>query len=274
MVWDGHIHVTEGRIDPADFSGRLQTAGVGGGILISLPPSSFFPGSPRRTPEERLSNLMAWTQASPGLHPFYWIDPTEANAPAQVNRAVERGVKGFKIICDRFYPGDDRAMRVYPAIAGHGKPILFHSGILWDGKPSSKYNRPVEFEILMEIPNLRFSLAHVSWPWCDELVAVYGKFQSAYSLRPDLSTEMFVDLTPGTPVIYRREVLTKLFRAGYDVAGHLIFGLDTHTPGYTPESVREWVDRDTEIYRSLGLDDQVLGNVFENNVKRFIGLSK
>lgn len=28
---------------------------------------------------------------------------------------------------------------------------------------------------------------------------------------------MFLDLTPGTPEIYRRDLLTKLFTIGYDV---------------------------------------------------------
>lgn len=76
--------------------------------------------------------------------------------------------------------------------------------------PSSQYNRPSEFEPLLEINGLKFSLAHISWPWCDELIAVYGKFLNAYAGNPDHSVEMFIDITPGTPPIYRQEVLTKL----------------------------------------------------------------
>ena len=30
-----------------------------------------------------------------------------------------------------------------------------------------------------DIPGLRFCCAHISWPWCEECVAVYGKFLNA-----------------------------------------------------------------------------------------------
>ena len=71
---------------------------------------------------------------------------------------------------------------------------------------------------------MRFSLAHISWPWCDELIAAYGKILNASASRADYRGEMFVDITPGTPTIYRREALTKLFTVGYDIQDNVIFG--------------------------------------------------
>ena len=73
---------------------------------------------------------------------------------------------------------------------------------------------------------LRFALAHVSWPWVDECLAVYGKFLNALTRRRELSVEMFIDTTPGTPRIYRQEVLTKLMTIGYDVEHNILFGTD------------------------------------------------
>ena len=63
-------------------------------------------------------------------------------------------------------------MEVFRTISQADRPILFHSGILWDGKPSGPYNHPAGFESLLEVDGLRFCLAHISWPWCDELIAV------------------------------------------------------------------------------------------------------
>ena len=103
------------------------------------------------------------------------------HAEDQIVMAAEKSIMGFKVICDRYFPGDKRAMEIFRIIAKTKRPILFHSGILWDGKPSSQYNRPSEFESLLEINHLRFSLAHISWPWCDELIAVYEKFLNAYA---------------------------------------------------------------------------------------------
>jgi hypothetical protein len=49
-------------------------------------------------------------------------------------------------------------------------------------------------------------LACAAWPWCDECLAVFGILQQARSFRPDVA-RMLIDLTPGTPLIYRGELL-------------------------------------------------------------------
>jgi predicted TIM-barrel fold metal-dependent hydrolase len=275
VILDGHIHIhpTEGARDQAGFAARIEAAGVQGGVLLSIAPPNVTPDAPNLSADARLDDLLAWCEAGPNLYPFYWIDPIEDDAIEQVDAAIARGVAGFKVICDRYPPGDPRAMATYAAIANAGRPILFHSGILWDGKPSSPYNRPAGFEALLEVDGLRFCLAHIGWPWCDELIAVYGKFLNAYTRRPDLSVEMYIDITPGTPPIYRRDALTKLFTVGYDVANNVIFGSDLTAHNYRVQWVREWIDRDGEIYRDLGLGQEVLDGIYGQNLKRFLGLS-
>ena len=272
MIFDTHMHIGEGPVNKSDFAGKLKIAGVDGGVILSLPPSSFI-RKRSYTVGERLDNLFSWAEACPNLYPFFFIDPTEEDAKEQVELACGRGAFGFKIICNHFFPGDSRAIEVYKAIAKAGKPILFHSGICWDGPVSSKYNRPSEFEALLEVDGLKFALAHISWPWSEECIAVYGKFLNAYSNRPDISVEMFLDITPGDFSEARRDILTRLFTIGYDVSNNILYGTDRTVNGYDYECAQRWIKRDNEIFGRLGLDNEVLEGIYSENLKRFLGIS-
>jgi predicted TIM-barrel fold metal-dependent hydrolase len=272
MILDGHIHITDDSCNPEQLLAKLREANIDGGVLISLPPSAFSEVARPASSAARLRHVLSWCEGRRTLYPFYWIDPLEPDAADQVAAAVEQGIMGFKVICDRYLPGDDRAMSVFHAIAAAARPILFHAGILWDGKPSSCYNRPVGFESLLLVRGLRFSLAHLAWPWCDELLAVYGKFQNAWTRTPDLSVEMFIDTTPGTPPLYRRDVLTRLFTIGYDVADNVIFGSDGSASRYHVEWARQWLETDAGIFSELGLSKDVLEGVYSANLRRFLGL--
>jgi len=273
MIIDGHVHIRTFGEKQSEFLERLHKAGVDGAVLVSLPPECF-PGVAATGPAaERMDHLLSWVNPDANIYGLYWLDPLEEDACDQVRLAAERGIHGFKVICDRYYPCDERAMETFKVIATTGRPILFHSGILWDGKPSSPYSKPAQFEALLQVDGLTFTLAHISWPWCDELIAVYGKFLSAHALNPDLAVEMFVDITPGTPVIYRREVLTKLYTVGYDVAHNVIFGTDCAADDYNVDWTREWIDRDKQIFAELGLSQDAVNNVYAENVKRFLRVS-
>jgi predicted TIM-barrel fold metal-dependent hydrolase len=276
MRLDGHIHIHEGPVDPQALRRRMADAGMDGGVLLSLPPSNFKdPGAAAvRGTEQRLDHLLSWARVEDRLFPFFWIDPIAPDALAQVGAAVRRGVMGFKVICDRFPAADERALQTFQAIADAGRPMLFHSGILWDGKPSSGFNHPSAFEALLDVRGLRFALAHIGWPWCDEMIAVYGKFLNAFTTRKDLSVEMFIDTTPGTPPVYRRDALTKLFTVGYDVENNVIFGSDCSTDSYNAPWTQEWLDRDTAIFNDLGVAASVQAKIFGGNLRRFLGLSR
>ena len=275
MVLDGHIHTSctpdiSGRECRESLLSRMGEAGVDGGMLLSMDPMGC---GKQFTARERLEKLMD-IAGHPNLYTAYWIDPTADDASEQVDLAVSFGINAFKVICSRFHPSDERAMATYRKIAEKGKPILFHSGISWDGLNSAKNNRPGEFECLINIPDLKFTLAHVSWPWCDECIAVYGKFNNAYYWRDDVSCEMFIDVTPGTPPLWREEVFRKLFCGDYDVAHNVIFGSDCSAHEYNAGWTADWMRRDGELYEKFGFDcDDFRDHIYGENLLRFLGLS-
>ena len=274
MLYDSHIHIVGENPSKEAFVNHLSDAGVGGGILFSYPPDSFSGAFRPFWGQDRLTDLMEWVNSEPvvasgkKIYPFYWIDPLEEDAADQVDRAVEAGVAGFKSICSYFYPADDRAMKIWERIAKHGKPLKFHSGILYSGGASSQYNRPILFEPLFAIAHLRFTISHVSWPWCDECLAVYGKWRSNQTCG--LTTaELYIDTTPGTPAIYREEVLYKIYNIGYDIENNVTFGTDLRSE-YNTEAAERMVRQDREIFAKLGISQEKQEKYFAENMVRFV----
>ena len=272
MVLDCHIHMVK-EVDPKEvFAQKLKLAGVDGGIIFSHSPASFGNAKPdAESTKRRVSEVMEFTSGNPNLYPFFFIDPLEEDAVEQVDAAIEAGIAGFKVICCHHYPQDDRAMKVWEHIANRQKPILFHSGILYNNGPSAEFNRPGNFEPLFHIKGLRFAMAHISWPWVDELVAVFGKWNYffAESGMKDIA-ELYVDLTPGTPAIYREDALTKLITVGYEMMPtHMIFGTDGNS-AYKSEQYKKVIENDHRIYDKLGVTDAVRDQIFGKNMLAFV----
>ncbi len=263
-----HIHAWGTTPEPDQLIKNMEAAGIWGGCVISSRPVNKS-GENGLSIEERIREALAWCKGyEERLFPILWIHPHEPNLMENLQKAVDSGICGFKMICNNYYVYDDACMEVLRAIAKLNVPVLFHSGILWDGTDSSKYNRPIHWEALSSVEGLRFSLGHCSWPWIDECYAVYGQFLNASEKHP---TEMFFDTTPGTPVIYRDELFTKLYCGGYDTGHNIMFGSDCFAHDYKPEWTKKWLEIDGKLMTKLGVSKENIENYYYNNMMRFLG---
>ena len=268
-IFDMHVHAKATTPEPERLLSELAQAGVWGCSVISNRPKEMSPDTGTDF-TDRLNELTGWTNGyEDRLVPILWIHPDEEDIISKVRTASDSGVAAFKMICNNFYVGENKCMDVLEEISRLEKPVIFHSGILWDGAPSSAYNRPANWEALLELENLRFSLAHCSWPWIDECIAVYGKFLNALSRGK--TVEMFVDLTPGTPEIYREELFRKLFTVGYDVPNNVMYGTDCRTDKYRFDWTRKWLEIDTALFDKFGIPEKMRQKIFYGNYMRFLG---
>lgn len=278
MRIDSHVHTG---LDP-DYAGEqtfrgdqfmavLKKAGMDGAVILSADPIKLASWGA----EKRMDDCIAVCASHETLYPFYWINPMEEDALDQVDLAVRKGFAGFKMICSNYKVDCNESMDVLTRIAANDKPVLFHSGICWDGMNSANNQKPSNFEALIDIPKIRFALAHVSWPWFDECIAVYGKFNNAYHRRPGMSCEMFIDVTPGTPRVYREEVFRHLLCSDYELRYNLMFGTDCNTGSYNNKWANEWQERDNALYEKFIPEDveDFKEHVYYKNVMRFMGLS-
>ncbi len=271
QIFDMHIHM--GFAEPqADIIERMTNAGIYGGCIFSSPPKESKDITYKDF-DERIYEVLDFTsQYKDRLFPVLWIHPDEENILKKIEIAIQKGIDGFKIICNDFYVGDEKCLVLLQEIADLGKPVFFHSGILWDGNISSAYNRPLNWEALLRIKGLRFSMGHCSWPWHDECIALYGKFLN--SLLSDKTAEMFLDITPGTPEVYREELLKKMFLSGYDVKGNILFGTDSNAENYNSEWAKKWLDIDGRLMDILGVDNSAREKIYFDNLMYFLGKSK
>ncbi len=272
-IFDMHIHALNTEINPEKLIKRLDDSGIFGACVFSNWPkranaelgTSF---------DERLEEVLAWTKGHEDrIYPVLWIHPYEENIIDNIHKAVEKGIVAFKIICTDFYVYEEECLRVLREIASLNKPVIFHSGILWDGKVSSNFNRPLNWEALLSIKGLRFSMGHCSWPWIDECIAMYGKFLNALRYNGDNNAEMFFDITPGTPEIYREELLTKLYTIGYDVSNNVMFGTDSNAHDYSSSWAKNWLTIDGKIFEKLGVSKENINKLYNLNLMRFLGKS-
>jgi predicted TIM-barrel fold metal-dependent hydrolase len=118
------------------------------------------------------------------LIPFASVDPARGRAGAlQARRLVaEHGIRGFKLHpnVQEFHPNDRAAYVLYEAIQELGVPLVFHTGqtgigagVRGGGGVRLKYSNPMLVDdVAVDFPDLAIILAHPSFPWQDEALAV------------------------------------------------------------------------------------------------------
>ncbi|MFI7151686.1 amidohydrolase family protein [Nonomuraea sp. NPDC050022] len=118
------------------------------------------------------------------LIPFGSVDPWKGRAGAREARRLveEYGVRGFKFhpSIQGFAPNAPMAYPLYEVIEELGVPALFHTGqtgigarVPGGGGIRLKYGNPMLVDdVAVDFPELRIILAHPSFPWQDEALAV------------------------------------------------------------------------------------------------------
>ncbi|WP_424235414.1 amidohydrolase family protein [Actinophytocola sp.] len=195
------------------------------------------------------------------LIPFASVDPWRGNAAVRQARAmIERyGVRGFKFhpSVQAFHPNDPMVYPLYEVLAEHGAIALFHSGQtgIGAGLPGGggirlKYANPLLVDdVAADFPDLPIVLAHPSFPWQDEALAVATHKPTVH-----------IDLSGWSPKYFPPQLVRY---ANTLLRDKVLFGSDF--PVITPD--RWLADFDT-----LEIKPEVRPMILKDNAVRLLGL--
>lgn len=130
-IFDMHIHANNTKPDPEALLKKMEEAGVWGGCIFSNKPK--LSGNREGTLyadgtsfDERLKEVMEWTYGyEDRLFPVLWVHPDEENIIENINKAVESGIAGFKMICSDYYVYEEKSMKILRECAKLDKPVFF-----------------------------------------------------------------------------------------------------------------------------------------------------
>src|SRR5579884_3937118 len=213
-----------------------------------------------RVPNEEVAEVAA--EHADVLIPFASIDPAKGKMGAREARRLieDYGVRGFKFHPSQqgFYPNDRKAYVLYEAIAEAKLPALFHTGQTGAGAGAPggmgvrlKYSNPMFLDdVAADFPDMPIILAHPSFPWQDEALAVATHKPNVYIDLSGWSPKYF----PANLIQYTNTLLKD----------RILFGSDY--PVLTPE---RWL----ADFEKLQIKPEVRPRVLKDNAVRLLKLA-
>jgi uncharacterized protein len=194
------------------------------------------------------------------LIPFASVDPHKGKlAVREARELIEPGVRGFKFHpnLQAFWPNDRDWYPLYEVIAQARLIALFHSGTtgIGAGMPGAggvrlKYSNPMCIDdVAAEFPELDIILAHPSFPWQDEALAIAVHKPNVY-----------IDLSGWSPKYFPENLIQY---TNTRLKNKMLFGSDY--PQISP-------DRWLADFEKIPIKDEVRPLVLKENAIQLLGL--
>jgi predicted TIM-barrel fold metal-dependent hydrolase len=196
------------------------------------------------------------------LIPFASVDPAKGKSGARFFRRLveERGMRGIKFhpSIQGFAPNDKSAYPLLEVAQELGVPALFHTGQtgIGAGLPGgggvrlSLSNPMLLDDVAVEFPDLTIIMAHPSFPWQDEALAVATHKPNVY-----------IDLSGWSPKYFPQQLVQY---ANTLLQDKVLFGSDY--PLITP-------DRWRADFAQLPIKDHVRPKILKENAIQALGLN-
>jgi len=193
---------------------------------------------------------------------FASVDPHQGRlAVRELERAVrELGLKGLKLhpSTQQFFPNDRAYYPLWEKAAELEIPVMFHTGMTGVGarQPGGggikfDYCRPIPYidDIAADFPTLKIIMAHPSFPWVTEQLAILNH-------KPNV----WMDLSGWSPLYFDPMLIQY---ANFLISDRVLFGSDY--PVIQP-------DRWLKDWKEVSFRDEVRRGILFENANRLLGL--
>jgi predicted TIM-barrel fold metal-dependent hydrolase len=180
---------------------------------------------------------------------------------------TEHGMSGMFLapIYDHYRPDDKAAYIFYDKALELGVPVLFHqAATLTFGYPM-EYGRPIHLDDpVQDFPDLKFIVAHMGYPWTEELIVMMRKLPNLYA---DISAS----------ILYRPSILTwtLVLAKEYKVLDRILWGTDY--PVSKPKPYIEWlIEKYNPLAEKKGyptLTKDEIDGILGNNAQKLLQIS-
>lgn len=192
--------------------------------------------------------------------PFGSVDPNRGQEALDIaERLLESGVRGFKFHASQqlFMPNDRRVYPLYELIESYRVPALFHTGqsgvgrgVRGGGGIRIRNTNPIYLDdVAVDFPDMPIIMAHPSFPWQDEALAV--------ALH---KPQVYIDLSGWSPKYFPPQLVQ---HANSLLQDKVLFGSDY--PLITP-------DRWMADFDDLDIKDEVRPKILRDNAAALFGI--
>jgi predicted TIM-barrel fold metal-dependent hydrolase len=237
----------------ARFAQRLDDAGVAAAVVMSMVPDNQWMREFVRVAGERVAASAR-------------IDPRRADAAELLDREVEAGFRGVKLLpVNMAYRLSEPACRpFFDRLERHGLPCTIHYGVSVDAGSDLRFADPIDLSpVARDHPGIPFVIAHFGAGWFQSVLRLAYQCENVHV---DTSgTNNWVDFH--APKLRLTEVFEiALHSLG---AGRILFGTDSGTTA--PH--REWIAfQQRGILEELGLGMHDRDLILRGNAARLFGL--
>ena len=182
----------------------------------------------------KLEDLIKFTDTKDNLYPVGTVD-VDGDIEQQLEFSKklfdDKKLFGIKLYpgYQYFYPADDRIHPIAELCQKYNKPLIFHSGDIYDPENSAilKYSHPVHIdELAVKFPKCKIVVSHVGFPYHLETANIVSKNENVFTEISGTLVECDSKKEAKNMLNQYSKDLERVFNYFSDIKSRIMFGTD------------------------------------------------